>query len=204
MAEITITGLIRGAYKDDGFLIEGKSEPVSLLYILERLLNGEALVVEAENGLRIQDSKVYLGGLLIEDTTIDNTNKFLKIGLDTTVNKAWMLQDSLGKNFAVSNANAANSQFLSCLPDEVVIQVLDLTSDEGGQFAASPDNAQISHGPINGDPENSSLTCYVDQVVAKGVRSYANTAAAQADGTLLIGGLYTITTEPTILRIKHA
>jgi hypothetical protein len=202
MAEIT--GQIKGAYREEGFILDNSGNPVSIVEVLNMLLSGEAIVVEAENGLRIQGGKVYLGGTLIEDTYIDSTTKFLQIGYTTSTNKSFLVQDPAGKNFAVSNANTTNEQFLSCLPGEVVIQVTATSNDEGGQFGASPDEASISHGPINGDPENSSVTCYENQLVLKGLRSYANTAAAQADSTLLIGGLYTITTDPTVLRIKYA
>jgi len=197
MAEIT--GQIKGAYREEGFILDNDGNPVTLVDILNMILSGDALIVEAENGLRIQDGKVYLGGTLIEDTYIDSTTKFLQIGYTTSVNKSFLVQDPAGKNFTVSNADATNKQFFSCKTDEVVIQVTDAGTNEGGQFGASPDQASISHGPINGDPVNTSVSCYVDQVVIEGVQEYANDAAADADTNLLSGGLYTVTGSRALL-----
>lgn len=200
MAEIT--GRIIGAYREEGFILDNNGNPVDLVHILNMILNGGA-DVNANNGLNVDGGFVQLGGTLIEDTYIDSTNKFLFIGFTTPTNKSFLSQDPANKTFYVGNADLTNKQNLYCKPDEFTVQVTN-AANIGGQVGAAPDQASISHGPTNGDPVNTSITCYENQVVAEGVRSYANTAAAQADGTFLIGGLYTITTEPTILRIKHA
>lgn len=201
MAEIT--GRIYGAYREEpGFLLDDSGTPVSITEILTMLLAGEGTVIEADNGLYLNEpNKVHLGGNIIENTTLDNPNHYVLIGRNNGTNdRAYIVQDSLGREFAVIHRNADFTSFLSCKDDQIFLSTEKLIDDRDFRLSTGDGVAYVGSGP-SGEEFDLGFVVYEDQIQAVGVRTYANDAAAQADITLKVGGIYRLNADP-VLRIK--
>lgn len=197
-----ITGVIIGAYRDDGFILDNNGNPVKLIDILNMLLDGEGAVIEADNGLYLNEpNKVHLGGNIIENTTLDNPNHYLLIGRNNgPSDQAYIAQDSVGDEFSVIHKDGTTSSFLSAKIDQVV---LDIQNNAGRSFriGVSDGTAYVGSGDV-GQPFDNGFVAYDDHIQVVGVRTYANDAAAQADVTLPAGGIYHLTADP-VLRFKQ-
>ncbi|AEE53726.1 hypothetical protein [Haliscomenobacter hydrossis] len=199
---VVIGGAVVGAYVDEGFLIDGQDGLISLLELLQYILNivNSSDTLSADNGLLITENQIRLGGNLIEDTLIDNQTFFLKFGKDALNNKAYFLQDSTQRQFLIVNESAdfAGTNIMS--PDSFSAQVLDKNTDALGALGIGSEQCSLGIG-TEGSPFATGFFARPDQISLQGVRSYASTVAAQADGTLDEGGLYTLTGD-SVLRIK--
>lgn len=200
---VEISGAIRGAYVDEGFDVGG--ERYSLLQLLQYIfteLNG-GVPPTANNGLNVDGGVIQMGGPLIEDTTVTNTDKTFKLGKETANNASLFLQDSLNKFLSIQQETANDLGYMAISPTGWGINIRDketeiatgieLGNDFGDFTVSNLDTAEILAG----------LTIKENQTSLFGLRSYANTAAAQADGTFEVGGLYTIVSDPSVVRIKH-
>lgn len=198
-----ITGVIIGAYRDDGFILDGSGNPVKLIDILNMLFDGEGTVIEADNGLYLNGpNKVHLGGNIIENTTLDNPNHYVLIGRNNGTNdRAYIVQDSLGREFAVIHRNADFTSFLSCKDDQIFLSTEKLIDDRDFRVSTGDGVAYVGSGP-SGEEFDLGFVVYENQIQAVGVRTYANDAAAQADVTFKVGGLYHLTGDP-VLRFKQ-
>lgn len=199
MAEIT--GRILGAYREEGYILDDTDTPVSIIDILNMLLGGEGTVIEADNGLYLNEpNKVHLGGNIIENTTLDNPNHYVLIGRNNGPDdQAYISQDSVGDEFSAIHKDGNTSSFLSAKVDQIVIDIQN-NADRTYRAGVSDGTAYVGCGDI-GVPLDHGIVATDDHVQILGVRTYANDAAAQADGTLPVGGLYHLTADP-VLRIK--
>lgn len=198
---VIIGGKVVGAYVDETYAIDGQGTATTtelLQYILNVLNEGGSL--GAVNGLNIFENNVYLGGTLIEDTNIINLNRYIKIGRDTAGNKSYITQDSVQKRIDIVTSDAVNSQALICLPAGYSVQVKTISTNVGGTLGVGPNESSIGVGTL-GNAYDSGFTALLTQAKIKGVRTYANDAAAQADATLDVNGLYRLNADP-VLRIK--
>lgn len=201
MAEIT--GRIYGAYREEpGFLLDDSGTPVSITEILTMLLAGEGTVIEADNGLYLNEpNKVHLGGNIIENTTLDNPNHYVLIGRNNGEDdQAYISQDSVGDEFAVIHKDGTTSSFLSAKIDQVVLDIQN-NANRSFRIGVSDGTAYVGSGDV-GQPFDNGFVAYDDHIQVVGVRTYANDAAAQADVTLPAGGIYHLTADP-VLRFKQ-
>lgn len=198
MAEIT--GQIKGAYREEGFILDNSGNPVTLVDILNMILTGEVTLLGATNGLNIFENQVYLGGTLIEDTQIINLNQYIQIGRNTVGNKSYINQDSVAKRIDIVTADEDYNTNLLSVPGAFSVQVEDEGTNIAGSISISPEESSIGVGTL-GDPYDTGFRALTDHVQIVGVRTYANDAAAQADGTLPVNGLYRLNADP-VLRIK--
>lgn len=197
-----ITGVIIGAYRDDGFILDSSGNPVKLIDILNMLLDGEGTVIEADNGLYLNEpNKVHLGGNIIENTTLDNPNHYVLIGRNNgSDDQAYIAQDSVGNEFSVIHKDGDTSSFLSAKIGQIVLDIQN-ASDRSFRIGVSDGTAYVGSGDV-GQPFDNGFVAYDDHIQVVGVRTYANDAAAQADVTLPTGGIYHLTADP-VLRFKQ-
>ena len=200
---VVINGGIRGAYVDEGFSIEGQGQ-TSLLGLLQYILsvvNGGGFTPLANNGLNVDGETTQLGGTLIEPTTIVNINQVLKIGEDTAGNKAYILQDNTGRTFAIHHEDATFLNYLAASKTGFGVQLENKTSQIGTKIDLSAIQGEFTVSDTNTGNFLSGIIIEQTQMLAFGVRTYASTAAAQADNTFQVGGIYRLNGD-SVLRIK--
>jgi hypothetical protein len=196
---ITIKGTIRGAYREEpSFDVEGEGL-VGLTELLQRLSNGEGL--EADNGINIDVNTIKLGGTLIEETTITNTNQLLKIGQDVANNKAYILQDNAGKTFIVHHEDATFLSYIAVSKTGFGVQVENKSTEISSKIDLSATQAEFNISDTSTGDFLCGFILQETQLQAYGVRTYANTGAAQADSTFEVGGIYRLNGD-SVLRIK--
>lgn len=199
---VVIGGKIVGAYVDETYAItdQGTATLTELLQYILNVLN-EGGTLGANNGLNIFEGSVRLGGTLIEDTNIVTNNFNLKVGKDIiNGNKTFFVLDYPTQIFYITNVREDFKSAFQVLPDYLNFQVEEDDTDYTGNLSISTTSAFIGLGTY-GDPLDTAFWAEPNFLKLVGVRVYANDAAAQADSTFDVGGIYRLTGDP-VLRTK--
>lgn len=200
---VVIGGKVVGAYVDETYAIDGqgKATLTELLQYILTIVNGGGFTPLANNGLNVDGGFIQLGGTLIETTTITNTNQLLKIGQDIANNKAYILQDNTGKTFIIHHEDATFLNFIAASSTGFGVQLENKSTGIGTKIDLSAIQGEFTVSDGNTGNFLSGIIIEQTQMLAFGVRTYANTAAAQADSTFQVGGIYRLNGD-SVLRIK--
>lgn len=197
MAEIT--GRIYGAYRDEpGFLLDGNDTPVSITDILNMILTGGA---EADgNGIYSGSGTVpdFAVATCAGDFTIRHDNEgALSFGDTLGVEQSYIYKEN--RELGFRNANLTNETDLVVNPTNIVLESnLSAPNPSSGQITVSASLVRLksvsaANNTVQVDVTGKSL-------VLTNIPNYANDAAADADGTLVSGSVYTTTGSRALLK----
>lgn len=176
-----------GGTLDENTTIDGDAGAYDFL-----VLNTEDVTIEAEDRMNIYGNNFsQLGINTSETTTVVGDTLFLLPGSFIQMRAP----DSL-------NFEAVNVRFVAGTSGQI-ISTFGGTNTGPKLSALEWDDNQMSISNYNsGGTLLNSFTVHKDYFQITGAPNYANDAAADADGTLPSGGVYTVTAEDRTLRIK--
>lgn len=162
---------------------------------------GDTVTIAASNGLTLAaGNDVELGGILDRLTEIQKNGNTFRIGATNFAvpNVGYMYVEGSTNNQGFYTKSASNETDVSVIPG--------LFAVESNTLPATSTNSHINVAPglVSMDATNGlSLKLFkIDQnFVLTGLPVYANDAAADADVTLVAGGLYKITGD-RLIRVK--
>jgi len=198
MAEIT--GQIKGAYREEGFILDNSGNPVGLVEILNMILDGGA-DVNANNGLNVDEGVIQLGGELVENTVVGQNDDFtLKIGKEAPNDNHYFLMDPAGKISTMIHETATHLGFQGQQATGWGYSAQTKSTGNNGTLTVGHDLIDITVS----DQVTPNLTgFYIGQnyLAGLGIRTYASVVAAQADITAPTGTIYRLDGD-SVLRIK--
>lgn len=157
----------------------------------------------ASNGLNMDGDSTKLGGELNQETVISSNSHLLKIGRTATNNNYYLIVDPAGK---IVSALTEDSNFLGFMGQQGTgwgYQSLEKATNYVGTLQIGYSEGEYALGDATTGEYFSGLFLYRNQTAFEynGIRVYASTAAAQADATFQVGGIYRLTGD-SVLRIK--
>lgn len=200
MADMTITGRILGAYRDEpGFEVDtdGTVELKTLTELLQMLLSGEA---EADgNGIYSGNGNIPANTVATALGTfkINSTGQILLLGDDTGPFQSFLNKLANGTwGFRVADTGDGLECDVQVYKSGFFVETDSSLADGVTQIVTSKDQIQLSANNETGGIVIVRVT--PKSVTMTGIPNYADDAAADADVLLLTKSLYTTTGARTI------
>lgn len=161
-----------------------------------------AELTTANNGLSMNGDTVQLGGILTKETTISSDDFALKIGRTATNNNYHLVVDPAGKIVYSLTEDLNFTGFLGWQGSGLGYESNEKSTGDNGTIQIGHDTGDFSLGNDDGSYYSGLfLTQTTTALALPGIRVYASVAAAQADSTFVVGGIYRLTGD-SVLRIK--